>query len=78
MKVYGVYYLNFNDDDMQVFTEKEKAQEFFEKIKNDLKEYETEYNKEYTENTDTTYSVSFYDWGGELETYFVKLKEFEI
>ena len=77
MKVYGVYYVNFNDDDMQVFAEKEKAQDFFEKIKNDLKEYETEYNKDGTINTQTEYAVNVYNLDA-LETYFVRLKEFEI
>ena len=77
MKVYGVYYINFNDDDMQVFTDKEKAQEFFEKVKNDLKEYEDEFNKDGTIDTQTEYAVNTYDLDT-LLTYFVKLKEFEI
>ena len=74
MKVYGVYYVNESDDDMQVFTDKQKAQEFFEKVKNDLKDYEDEY----TTDNETEYSVSFYTLGDNTETCFVKLKEFEI
>lgn len=77
MKVYGVYYVNESDDDMQVFTDKPKAQEFFEKVKNDLREYEDEYNKDGTINTQTEYAVNVYILDA-LVTYFVKLKEFEI
>ena len=82
MKVYGVYYRNNeNETDMQVFTDKEKAQKVFEQVKYDIElEYKGKWGVNIIENTSTEYSiyVECSDCFYEGQTYFVKLKEFEI